>query len=167
MSYTKRIWSEEHKKLRDLFKREATFNEAIALFMNLHARLHASFPTDYSFEDELWEDLTEEAFKKAQNKKGRTIAYSLWHSARIEDMTMNLLVTQGTQVIDKNNWQKKVGSSIYDTGNALTPKEILKFSSHLNMANLKKYRQAVGKRTREIVSSLSYSDLKGKYIRMD
>lgn len=165
MEYTKKTWNENHKILRQLLKKESTFKDGIDLFMDQHARIHTSDVSkikSITFEDELWEGMDEVIFRTGQNKKGRTVAYGMWHSARIEDITMNLLVVGEDQIIDQDNWIEKMKSSIYGTGNDLDSDSILKFSQTIDMQALKDYRKAVGKKTREIVFSLTYSDLKAK-----
>jgi hypothetical protein len=116
-----------------------------------------------TFEDELWEGLDDNTFRTSINEKGRTIAYGVWHSTRIEDITMNLLVAGDGQVFCLGNWKEKINSGISDTGNAMTEQEIMKFSKDINMQELKKYRMAVGRRTREIIKNLSASDMKRKF----
>lgn len=162
MDYRKREWSEEHKKLRELLKKETTLTEMKECFMNLHAMVHSGFTKGFSFEDELWEHISDDAFRKSTNKKKRTVAYGIWHSTRIEDMTMNLLVVNGTQVIDEENWQERIGSPMYDTGNALSLEEVLEFSKDIDIEQLRNYRYEVGKRTRNIVQSLSFTEIKRK-----
>lgn len=162
MKYNKKSWSEDHKRFRTLLKKEQTFNDAIKLFMNLHESVHSSSLKKFSFENELWEDLSDKAFRVSQNKKGRTVAYGIWHSTRIEDITMNLLVTEDIQVIDKYSFQSKINSSIYDTGNALTSQDILNWSDIINIEELKKYRIAVANKTRDIITNLCYSDMSKK-----
>lgn len=162
MEHTKKTWNENFKRLRSLFKKESTFQEAVDLFMEVHARVHASdvSKADYvTFEDELWNGLDETTFRTGQNKKGRTVAYGMWHSARIEDITMNLLVANGDQVIDQGGWMEKINATIYDTGNALDTDQILEFSRTIDMQGLRDYRNAVAQKTREITRSLTFSDL--------
>ncbi|WP_432665635.1 DinB family protein [Wukongibacter baidiensis] len=163
MDPTKKAWNDNLKMLRELLKKESTFENAINLFMDQHARVHASDVSGIecvTFEDKLWEDTDEVTFRRGQSKKGRTIAYGMWHSARIEDIAMNLLVADEEQIIDQGNWMKRMNSSIYDTGNALNIDEILEFSRTIDMQALRDYRKAVGKKTRKIVNSLIYKDLK-------
>lgn len=165
MEYTRKTWNENQKKLRELFKKESTFDSAIDLFMDQHARVHTSEVSGFdgmTFEDELWNNLDDTTFRKGQNKKGRTVAYGIWHSARIEDITMNLLVAGEEQVIDHDNWMDRIKSTIYDTGNTLGSEGILKFSQSINIQALRGYRNAVGEKTRKIVASLEYKDLKAK-----
>ncbi len=165
MEPTKKAWNEDHKILRGLLKKEPTFKSAIDLLMDQHARVHASDVSGIecmTFEDKLWKGTDEITFRTGQNKKGRTIAYSMWHSARIEDITMNLLVADEEQIIDQDNWMERINSPIYDTGNALNSDDILKFSRKIDMQALKEYRKAVGKKTGKIVNLLVYGDLKRK-----
>jgi len=127
--------------------------------------VHASSVSDSkikTFEDEVWEDLTENAARTGLNKKKRTVLYGMWHSARIEDMTMNLLVAEKEQIIDCEGWKDKLNATIYDTGNALNAEQILTFSQAISIENLKGYRNAVAKQTRAIVRSLAFADSKKK-----
>ena len=62
-----------------------------------------------TFEDELWEDMDEFSFRTMPSPKDEmTIAWCLWHSARIEDITMNILVTGGKQIINTDNYIEKM-----------------------------------------------------------
>lgn len=141
------------------------FDEAIKLCLEQHSMVHLSEMSKknaVTFEDELWEGLDETTFRTLINVKGRTIAYGLWHSSRIEDITMNILVADETQVINTENWLEKMNSKISDTGNAMTDKEILDFSLIINIQELRKYRIAVGRKTREIIQKFKPLDLKRK-----
>jgi len=158
-------WNEKLKQLRELIKKEATYDEARELFFELHGMVHASVISNglsHTFEDELWEALPETVARTALNKKGRTILYGMWHSARIEDMTMTLLVSGKDQVIDRGDWKERLNATIYDTGNALNTDEILNFSKKVSIENLKAYRNAVGTETREIVKELDFRASKRK-----
>ena len=79
----------------------------------------------------------------------------------MEDITANILIRNGKQVLN-GTWLKKLKSAFRDTGNAMTKDEILNLSRSLNMDALRSYRNAVGSRTREIISSLKVTDLKRK-----
>lgn len=151
-------WNENLKRLRVLLKSESNFEQAKDLFFDLHAMVHSSDMSDNkteTFEDDIWCGFNEIALTKGLNRKGRTAAYGMWHSARIEDITMNLLVAEREQVIDTGNWIKIIKSTIYSTGNELNVDEILMFSKKVDLQALKQYRNAVGNKTREIVGSLA------------
>lgn len=89
-----------------------------------------------TFEDELWEGLDENTFRTSKNEKGRTITYGIWHSTRIEDITMNLLVAGDKQIFNRENWQERINSKIIDTGNAMSENEIMEFSKDINVAGI-------------------------------
>ena len=158
-----KTWNDDLKHLRQIILKQNNIEESKNLFLSLHAMVHSSNMSgidEKTFEDELWENLDEDKFRTATNEKGRTIAYGMWHSTRIEDITMNILVDKGEQVLNTGNWKEKIKSVITDTGNALTKEQILEFSKSINMQELKNYRIAVGRRTREIVKNLICDDMK-------
>jgi hypothetical protein len=93
--------------------------------------------------------------------KGVTIAWNIWHITRIEDITANILICNGKQVLN-GTWLKKLKIAVRDTCNAMTKDEILNLSHSLKMDALHAYRNAVGSRTREIIGGLKAADLKRK-----
>ena len=161
-----RLWNDELKALKGIILKKDKFEESKKLILDLHAKVHSSEMSEINeptYEDELWEDLNDISFRVSQNEKGRTVAYGMWHSSRIEDITMNLLVNGTNQVFTLGKWKEKINSKIIDTGNALTPDEILDFSKDINMIELKRYRDEVGKRSRDIISNLTFEDMKKKF----
>ena len=91
----KREWSDKLKKLHLIIKKNEYLEESKKLILELHQMVYVSEMSDVdstTFEDKLWNDINEETARKAVNKKGRTILYGIWHSTRIEDITMNLLI---------------------------------------------------------------------------
>lgn len=165
MDDKKALWGFNQKRLRDIFVKVDKFPEAIHLCLEQHAMIHTSEMSQsniVTLEDELWEGLHKDTFCTMPTIKDETIAWSLWHITRIEDITMNILVANETQIIYKGNWLEKLGVTVCDTGNSMTDEEIIDLSSRLNMQELRQYRIAVGRKTREIITSLQPADLKGK-----
>ncbi|MDP4089006.1 MAG: DinB family protein [Bacillota bacterium] len=165
MDNKKTLWNANQKVLKEVLTKPDRFDEAIKLCLEQHAMVHSaemSQTEEATFEDELWEGLEEDIFKTAVNEKGRTVAYGVWHSTRIEDITMNILVSGGEQVINSEEWMKRIGSNICDTGNALTTEEIMEFSRNISMQELRNYRIAVGRKTKEIILSFKPADIKRK-----
>lgn len=87
------------------------------------------------------------------------MAWHLWHIYRIEDLVSNLLIAEKEQVFN-TDWQKRIGASIADTGNALESDEAKKFCANLNVAELKQYMLEVGRNTREIIKGLTLEQVK-------
>lgn len=100
----KQTWGSKLKELRSIIRKELFIDEAKTLALQLHEIVYTSEMSgtnQRTFEDELWEDLSEETARKAVNAKGRTVVYGIWHATRIEDITMNLLVAADDQIFEK------------------------------------------------------------------
>jgi hypothetical protein len=166
MDSKRSLWNAKQTHLREILLKADKFDEAIKICLEQHSMVHSSEMSGINaetFEDELWKDLDEATFRTAVGVKGRTVAYGMWHSTRIEDITMNILVAGSNQVIDSDKWLARINSSIYDTGNAMNDREILEFSKNINMQELRNYRITVGRRTREIILGFKPTDLKRKF----
>lgn len=161
----KATWGVHLQNLRSIIKKDNHLQESKDLMLRLHSMVYTSEMSgtnQITFEDELWQNLNNETARKAENKKGRTILYGLWHSTRIEDITMNLLVMGKDQLFEKDKWFSKINSSIRHTGNSLNNNQILEMSSFINIEELKAYRIAVGRNSQDIIRDLNSNDLKRK-----
>jgi hypothetical protein len=165
MSSPKTLWNSQFKTFKSILTYPAQFQEAMQQCLELHVMVHTSEMSGINtitFEDQLWDCLAETTFRVMPTAKDATIAWNLWHLTRIEDITMNLLVAGEPQVFNTGNWLEKLNVTVRDTGNAMTDAEIMDLSSKINMAGLRNYRIAVGRKTREIISKLQPADLKRK-----
>ncbi len=161
----KKTWNLNLQKLRLIIKQDNELDEAKSLILKLHAMVYLSEMSGINqktFEDEIWEYLDENTVRKLVNKKGRTVLYGVWHSTRIEDITMNLLVAGKDQLYEKDDWFSRICSPIRHTGNSLTGEMILEQSSVINIDELKAYRIAVGRNSEEIIQSLKAGEMKRK-----
>lgn len=157
-------WSNRHKKLNEIIRKEDSFHEVIEMILDLHKELHiagVSKQEDKNKIDTLLGDLKKNEFAVMPTPKDETIAWALWHIARIEDLTMNILVHNSAQIFDES-WKNRISSPITDTGNAMTDDEIMTFSKQICADALLSYRNAVGVRSREIVNQLEPKDMKRK-----
>jgi DinB superfamily len=158
-------WNQQQQALRSALNSLADHARAIELFLGQHAMVHASGMSNaglYSFDDELWAGLSDDAARRIPPKGEHSIAWMIWHTARIEDMTMNILVAGGRQVFDDGDWGKRLNVPIRNTGNDMDAKAIARLSAEIDVAALKAYRMAVGRRTREIVASLTPEETRQK-----
>ena len=155
--------SDLHKELNAVIRKKDSADKAKELFFNLHAQLHRSEISGGAENevDRLLQDLSGAEYRVMPTAKDETIAWVLWHIARIEDLTMNMLAA-GTGQIFSEAWQKRLNAPIRDTGNALNDREIMELSFSLDPAALRAYRDAVGIRTREIVAQLPAEDFRRK-----
>ena len=91
-----------------------------------------------------------------------SIAWILFHLARVEDITMNILVAGTEQLFTKDDWAGKLKVGIVHSANRMDDESVAKLSARINVTALKAYRVAVGKRTRQIVQKLRAEDFKKK-----
>lgn len=86
------------------------------------------------------------------------MVWQLWHTARIEDLVSNILMANQNQIFD-GSWQRKIGSPITDTGNALEPAEAIEFGKSIRPEALFDYMIEVGRNTRKIIAELKDKEL--------
>lgn len=86
------------------------------------------------------------------------VCWQFWHIYRIEDLVSNILMMNQNQIFN-TEWQKKIGSSITDTGNALELNEVVAFGKEINVEALHDYMIAVGKNTHRILENLTLMQL--------
>lgn len=117
----------------------------------------------FSFDEELSrEDFNAIPFINANGYHCKTIAYSIWHIFRIEDIVAHSLINDDEQVFFSGNYQKRIGSPIITTGNELVKQQIADFSKELNLKELYSYIAEVKDSTERILQDLSCRDLKEK-----
>ncbi|MDY5816835.1 MAG: DUF3795 domain-containing protein, partial [Treponema sp.] len=72
----------------------------------------------------------------------KTLAYSIWHVFRIKDIVLHTLILNNSQVLERGEWQKKIGAEIITTGNELSGQQIAEFSKTLDVKVLYEYSKA-------------------------
>lgn len=100
------------------------------------------------------------------NSKGyhsKSIAYSLWHIFRIEDIVCNSLINHTDEILFKNNYIRRINSSIITTGNELVKEQIKYFSLQLNIDELYNYIVDVKETTNKLINTLTFNDLKTRF----
>jgi hypothetical protein len=139
--------------------------QAIGHFLHHHAMLHSAKMANvglWSYEDEILHDVDEVQIRRIPHGREHSILWCIWHIARIEDVTMNLLVANTNEVLEKGQWITKLKTPIQHTANALAEDEVEALSQQVDITALREYRIAVGRRTREIVKTLEPGSLKKK-----
>ena len=153
-------WSELNKLMQSQIKKRDTYEEGIDILLALRDVL---WDTVSSFKEELnREEFNAIPFINADGYHSKTIAYSLWHIFRIEDIVAHTLIKGDEQVFFREGYQKRINSPIITTGNELVKQEIADFSEQLNMDELYTYLSDVKQGTESILRDLSYDDLRKK-----
>lgn len=170
MESYRKLCLKQQTELRQILTRSGQYDEAIQLFLTQHAMLHSAKVAanelaktePWSFEDALLEDMIEEQIRRVPRNCEHSVAWIIWHIARCEDITMNLLVAGSPQVLNQGGWVARINSPICHTGNEMDAVDVARFGDALDIDALRAYRVAVGRRTREIVKQLEPEDLKRK-----
>ena len=153
-------WSALNKLMQSQIKKRDTYEEGIATLLVLRDDLR---DTIISFKEELTrKEFNAIPFINADGYHSKTIAYSLWHIFRIEDIVAHTLIKGDEQVFFREGYQKKISSPIITTGNELVKQEIADFSKLLNLDELYTYLFDVKQSTEAILRNLSYDDLRRK-----
>lgn len=155
MDHNHKLWNDGQQKLRIGISAGSPL--ATGLFLTQHAMVHSkkmSRMKVWSFEDELWQGLTDSLFRAIPPRGEHSIAWIIFHITRIEDMTMNVLVADSPQLYLRESWAKKLRAVVEHSGNRMDAEAVTKLTKKLDLPALREYRTAVGRRTREIVQKL-------------
>lgn len=167
MSNERVLWNTRQKELKAIIAKPERHDSVIQIILAQHAVVHSARiaePDAWSFEDEVLNDMSEENFRRIPKPGVNSIAWHIYHSTRIEDITLNTLVGDRPQVFDEQeqDWPGKIGIRYRDTGNGMNDEDVRELSASVHIPSLRDYRNAVGLRTREIVLAMRPGDLKQK-----
>jgi hypothetical protein len=125
-------------------------------FLAQHAATHASDVYDGrpSRFDRLLADLSEAQMRERPAAGVNSLVWLLWHMARTEDVAVNLVVAASAQVFD-GAWARRMNIERPDMGTGMTDAEVAALSAAADVAGVRAYRSAVGRRTREVVGALA------------
>ncbi len=155
-------WSELNKTMQTQIRRKDTYEVGIDTLFELRNRLMKTLTLFY---DELnREEFNAIPFINANGYHSKTIAYSIWHIFRIEDIVAHTLISEDEQVFLVGDYQERINSPIITTGNELVKQQIADFSKQLNLKELYSYIFEVKESTEKIIKNLSYIELKKKVL---
>ena len=153
-------WSVLNKTMQFQLKKQETFADGLQTLFALRKTLMETLlklKTDLSRKD-----FDEIPFMNADGFHNKTIAYSIWHIFRIEDIVAHTLICDDQEVFFSGNYKERINSPIITTGNELVKQEIADFSAKLNLEEFYSYAQEVKESTEKILAGLSFDDLKKK-----
>ena len=162
MESYRKSWNNQQSEFRRILLSTDQHKAAMALFFSQHAMLHSAqmaLSEPWSFEDEVLNNMAEWQIRRIPQNCDHSVAWLIWHMARIEDVAMNLLVAGSPQILDRDSWLERMKITVRHTGNAMDEAGVVKLSAGINIEALRTYRLAVGRRTREIVKQLQPKDL--------
>lgn len=154
-----KYWSELNKTMQLQINKKETFEAGIDTLIKLRRELMAEIMQLKKLSPA---DLIAMPYKTEKGYHNKTIAYSLWHIFRIEDIVAHSLIADDRQIFFQGDYKKRINSPIITTGNELIKEEILEFSKAICIEELYNYIIDVDKSTAKILKSMSYSDIKIK-----
>lgn len=154
-------WSEMNKEMQVLLSKKPTFQAGIEKLLALRKSVFEQITQIVStFPQEAFYQMP---FAGADGYHSKTLAYSIWHIYRIEDIVAHEMIAGDQQVLFEQSFQEAVCSPIITTGNELAGEEIAEFSQQLDIKELYRYAQTVMESTDQILMGLEYTDLKRRF----
>jgi len=137
--------------------------DARDLLLEEHAAVHSAAVAGNkaSMAERTFAGLTDDQMRVRPREDLNSLAWLMWHIARAEDIMANIVVHGRDQVLD-NGWQSRLKIARPDFGIGMTKPEVAELSATVDIAALRDYRDAVGRRTREIVGAYGPKDWEGE-----
>lgn len=151
------LWVQQQEQLALWLATDGHEPEALALALRQHAQVHAAGLAQtslVSFEDEVLAGLSDARLRCRPSGAANSIAWLLWHCARIEDVTTNLLIVGQPQVLEREGWLPQLQLAAQEVGTAMSDAQVAEVTAQLDLVALRAYRQAVGRSTRQILQTL-------------
>ena len=153
-------WAVLNKTMQLQLMKKDSFDSGITTLLELRKELMKQI-LEFKARLEV-ENFSAMPYKNAKGYHSKTIAYSLWHIFRIEDIVAHTLIADDEQIFFQGDYQRKINSPIITTANELTGEEIFNFSKELCIDELYAYIENVDKVSMKILKSLTYGDIKSK-----
>ena len=137
--------------------------DARDLFLDQHAAVHAAAVggNKMSLADRTFGGLSDAQMRVRPREDLNSIAWLMFHIARAEDVMVNVILAGRSQVFD-DSWDNRLGVTRRDFGIGMTSSEVTELTQQVDVAALREYRDAVGGRTREVVSGFKPQDCRAR-----
>lgn len=152
-------WSERNKAFQLQLKKAMTFSQGIKTLLALRQALMNEL---LRMKAELNRaEFSAMPFPNANGYHSKTIAYSVWHIFRIEDIVAHDLICRDKEIFAR--FRDKIGAPFITTGNELVGRQIKDFSESLALDALYEYAIAVKESTDALLRRLTYRDLQRRF----
>jgi hypothetical protein len=126
--------------------------DAITFFLSRYNDLHGGLV------DGLFSKLSEAQLRGRPHPGVNTVAWLLWHSARIEDVGVNRFLSDRPQALDEG-WLERLRVGRRDVGTGMSDAEVDELSLRIDLVALRGYWDAVTERTLAVVETVKGTDL--------
>jgi hypothetical protein len=107
----------------------------------------------------IWAEVSPELMRQRPHPRVNSIAWNMWHLTRVEDAGLNRFVTNRQQVLDEGHWMERMNIPWRHHGTEMTFVEVDELNQRIDLAALQEYSKSVQERTRDIISTLTPTDL--------
>ena len=108
---------------------------------------------------EVWQVAPTALMRQRPHPRVNSIAWNLWHIARVEDAGINRFVVDRPQVLDEGGWMEQMSLPWRHHGSGMTFAEVDELSQRVDLPALHGYLEAVRTRTRQMVTELDWGAL--------
>lgn len=155
-------WSALNKMFQSQIGKEDTFFRGIETLLTLRNLLMNEL---LRMKECSRDDFNKMPFPNVNGYHSKTIAYSIWHIFRIEDIVLHSLILSEDEIFV--HFQDKINSPIITTGNELAGEQIADFSKSLDLESLYAYAKNVKECSDYFLKQLFYKDLHQKFTDED
>jgi hypothetical protein len=136
--------------------------DARTLFLDQHSAMHSAAVAGNkaSAAERAFAGLSDEQMRVRPREDLNSLAWLMWHIARAEDIMVGAVLAGRPQVFD-DGWRGRLRIERRDFGIGMTSPEVSELTRQIDLAALREYRDAVGRRTREIVGAFEPRDWEG------
>ena len=133
------------------------------LFLDQHAAMHSAAVggNKMSASERAFTGLTDEQMRVRPREDLNSLAWLMFHISRAEDIFVNTILGARTQLFDDESWAKRLAITRRDFGIGMTSAEVTELTRQIELGALREYRDAVGRRTRDVVGRLQVAGLGG------
>ena len=154
-------YSERHKVILSLLKKEISFEEGIKNLIDLREDLFLNHVEKY-FSRLSKDDFCKIPFAGSPGNKDATISWSIYHVFRIEDIICHNFISNDEQIFFAQDYQKKMNCSVITTANEMNDEQMIEFSKDLNPDELFSYAKEVKNVSQKVLSNLTFKQAKEK-----
>ncbi len=129
--------------------------DALQVFLRDHGQVHARAVAAHPFTriDRILDALTDVELRTSY-AGFNPVAWIMWHMARVEDAALSRIVFMVPSLLEEGDWGRRLGVPRGDDGFGMTAAEVAEVAAALDLEALRAYRDAVGRRTRELAAGL-------------
>ena len=134
-------WSQKNKEIQILLGKELTYKDGIQKLISFREELFEQISNIVSCYPK--EAFYQMPFKDANGYHSKTLAYSIWHIFRIEDIVAHELIKKDQQILFTDLYEQRIHAPVITTGNELDSEKIVAFSKEVDADELLAYAKAV------------------------